>query len=73
MVTYHPDVPNIGGILRELYPFLHYSERCKQRFVARRAYKTIWFAPNCELLFRILVGAEGLINVRVIDAMYVII
>ena len=23
-------LPNIGGILRELHPFLHYSERCKQ-------------------------------------------
>ena len=30
MVTYHPGLPNIGGILRELHPFLHYSERCKQ-------------------------------------------
>ena len=30
VVTYHPGLPNIGGILRELHPFLHYSERCKQ-------------------------------------------
>lgn len=30
MVTYHPGLPNIGGILQELHPFLHYLERCKQ-------------------------------------------
>ena len=30
VVTYHPSLSNIGGILRELHPFLHYSERCKQ-------------------------------------------
>ena len=29
-VTCHPGLPNIGGILRDLHPFLHYSERCKQ-------------------------------------------
>ena len=30
VVTYHPGLPNIGGILRELHPFLKYSERCRQ-------------------------------------------
>ena len=30
VVTYHPGLPNIGSILRELHPFLHYSERCEQ-------------------------------------------
>ena len=30
VVTYHPGLPNIGGSLRELHPFLHYLERCKQ-------------------------------------------
>ena len=30
VVTYHPGLPNIGGILRELHPLLHMSERCKQ-------------------------------------------
>ena len=30
MVTYHPGLPNIGGILRELHPLLHISNRCKQ-------------------------------------------
>ena len=27
VVTYHPGLPNIGGILRELQPILHCSER----------------------------------------------
>ena len=31
VVTYHPGLPNIGGILRELHPFLHYSERCNPK------------------------------------------
>ena len=30
VVMYHPGLPNIGSILRELHLFLHYSERCKQ-------------------------------------------
>lgn len=30
VVTYHPGLPNIGGILRELHPLLHISNRCKQ-------------------------------------------
>ena len=30
VVTYHPCLPNIGGILRELHPLLHLSSRCKQ-------------------------------------------
>ena len=28
-VTYHPGLPNIGGLLRELQPVLHSSIRCK--------------------------------------------
>ena len=30
MVTYHPGLPNIGGILRELHSLLHISNRRKQ-------------------------------------------
>ena len=30
VVTYHPGLPNIGGILRELQPLLHCSEKCKK-------------------------------------------
>ena len=30
MVTYHPGLPNIGGILNELHPLLSLSNRCKQ-------------------------------------------
>lgn len=30
VVTYHPGLPNIGRILRELHPLLHISNRCKQ-------------------------------------------
>ena len=32
VVSYHPCLPNIGGILRELQPVLESSERCKQAF-----------------------------------------
>ena len=28
--SHHPGLRNIGGILRELHPLLHLSERCKQ-------------------------------------------
>ena len=79
MVTYHLGLPNIGGILRELHPFLHYSERCKQvikdaPMMAFRRPKSLQdYLPSCDLLFRILAGTAGLINVRVIDAMYAII
>lgn len=30
MVTYHPDLTNIGGVLRELHPILESSERCSK-------------------------------------------
>ena len=30
VVTYHPGLPNIGGILKELHPLLSLSNRCKQ-------------------------------------------
>ena len=30
VVTYHPTLPNIGHILRELQPLLHCSDRCKK-------------------------------------------
>ena len=30
LTTYHPSLPNIGGILRELQPPLHCSEKCKK-------------------------------------------
>ena len=30
MVPYHPGLPNIGGILRELHPLLYIFNRCKQ-------------------------------------------
>ena len=30
MVTYHPGLPNIGGILKELHPLLSISNRCRQ-------------------------------------------
>ena len=30
VVTYHPGLPNIGGILRDLHPILESSDRCKQ-------------------------------------------
>ena len=30
VVTYHPGLPNIGGILRDLHPLLHMSDRCKK-------------------------------------------
>lgn len=30
VVTYHPGLPNIGKILRDLHPVLHASERCKK-------------------------------------------
>ena len=33
VVTYHPGLPNIGGILRELHPLLSLSNRCKQAFM----------------------------------------
>ena len=28
-VTYHPGLPNIGGMLRKLHPVLHSSQRCR--------------------------------------------
>ena len=28
-VTYHPGLPNIGGMLRNLHPVLHSSQRCR--------------------------------------------
>ena len=30
VVTYHPGLPNIGGILRHLQPLLHCSDKCKK-------------------------------------------
>ena len=30
VVTYHPNLPNIGYILRELQPLLHCSDKCKK-------------------------------------------
>ena len=30
VVTYHPSLPNIGSILRELQPLLHCSEKCRK-------------------------------------------
>ena len=30
VVTYHPTLPNIGHILRELQPLLHCSDKCKK-------------------------------------------
>ena len=30
VVTYHPGLLNIGGILKELHPLLSFSNRCKQ-------------------------------------------
>ena len=30
VVTYHPNLPNIGGFLRDLQPLLHCSERCRK-------------------------------------------
>ena len=30
VVTYHPNLPNIGAILRELQPLLHCSGKCKK-------------------------------------------
>ena len=30
VVTYHPGLPNIRGILKELHPLLHFSNRSKQ-------------------------------------------
>ena len=35
-VTYHPGLPNIGGLLRELQPVLHSSIRCKDAIVVKR-------------------------------------
>ena len=77
VVTYHPGLPNIGSILRELHPFLHYSERRKQaiRDVPMMAFHrpeehTRLFsslAQSCDPWIRLLEGTEGLINVRVID------
>ena len=29
VVTYHPTLPNILGIIREPHPLLHMSQRCK--------------------------------------------
>ena len=29
VTTYHPSLPNIGGLIRELQPVLHCSERCR--------------------------------------------
>ena len=30
VVTYHPNLPNIGAILREVQPLLHCSDKCKK-------------------------------------------
>ena len=30
VVTYHPGLPNIRRVLRELHPLLHISEKCKR-------------------------------------------
>ena len=30
VVTYHPNLSNIGYILRELQPLLHCSDKCKK-------------------------------------------
>ena len=30
VVTYHPGLPNIGAILRELQPLLHCSDKCRK-------------------------------------------
>jgi len=52
VVTYHPTLPNIWDIIRELHPLLHMSERCKvavkevPMMAFRRSkniYKIIWF------------------------------
>ena len=79
VVTYHPGLPNIGSILRELHLFLHYSERCKQAIrdvpmMALRRPKSLQDFVRAKLrpLIKLLEGTEELINVRVIDAMSVI-
>ena len=46
VVTYHPNLPNIGSILRELQPLLHCSEKCRKAikdvpFVAFRRPKSL--------------------------------
>ena len=30
VVTYHPSLPNIGAMLKELQPLLHCSEKCRK-------------------------------------------
>ena len=30
IVTYHPGLPNIGSMLRNIHPLLHISDRCKE-------------------------------------------
>jgi len=32
VVTYHPGLPNIGSLLRDLHPVLKTSKRCKKDF-----------------------------------------
>ena len=45
--TYHPGLPNIGGILRELHPLLHFSNRCKQA-IKYLPMMTIWFVLSYD-------------------------
>ena len=74
VVTYHPGLPNIGGILKELHPLLSLSNRCKQAIhdLPMLAFRRPKSLKDCLVRAEFWVPEE-LINVLVEDVMFVII
>ena len=72
VVTYHPSLPNKGGILCVLYLLLHSFNRCKQA-IKGLLMMTIWFSLRYDLEIGKLRVPEEFINVLATDVMFIII